>query len=198
MHDSTLGLRERKKAETRKAIGDAALALALERGPAAVTVDDIAAAAGVSARTVFNYFASKEAAILGIDADRRRELLERLDARPSDEHPLEALREAIRDPSGDGSVAWRTRARLARRHPQLHAAYIASIASLEDGLTEVIARRAGVDPAADPYPRLVVAVALTAMRVAVDHAIDHQVPAVAAAAVDDAFATLAAGLVRDR
>lgn len=54
------GLRERKKAETRQALAEAALALAVERGPAAVTVDDIADAAGVSARTVFNYFPTKE------------------------------------------------------------------------------------------------------------------------------------------
>src|SRR5688500_7564486 len=122
-----VGLRERKKAETRKAIADAALALAVERGPAAVTVDDIAAAAGISPRTVFNYFATKEDAILGVDAERRRDLLDRLEARPADESPLRALREAMRDSTGssEGAVAWRTRARLARQHPQLQAAYIA-------------------------------------------------------------------------
>lgn len=187
-----LGLRERKKAETRKAIADAALALAVERGPAAVTVDDIAAAAGISARTVFNYFATKEDAILGVDAERRRDLLDRLDARPADESPLRALREAMRDSTGssEGAVAWRTRARLARQHPQLQAAYIAGFSSLEDELTGVIARRTGVDPAVDPFPRLVVAVALTAMRVAVDHAIDQHRPDASADAIDRAFAAL--------
>lgn len=201
MHDQ-VGLRERKKAVTRKAIGDAALALAIERGPADVTVDDIAAAADVSPRTVFNYFATKEAAILGVDPERRRQLLDRLDARPALEAPLDALREALRDStdddSGAGAIAWRTRARLARQHPQLQTAYLASFASLEDDLTESVARRAGIDPDADPYPRLVVTVALTAMRVAVDHALDHGRTDGSdfAAAVDDAFVTLATGLRR--
>jgi AcrR family transcriptional regulator len=201
MHDN-VGLRERKKAETRRAIGDAALALALERGPADVTVDDIAAAAGVSARTVFNYFGTKEAAILGVDPDRRRQLLDRLEARPSSEAPLPALREALRESTvsddGTGAVAWRTRARLARQHPQLQTAYLASFASLEDDLTDGIARRVGLDPETDAYPRLVVTVALTAMRVALDHAIDHGLIEGAdfTAAVDDAFATLATGLRR--
>ncbi len=91
-----VGWRERKKTETRQAIGRAALALATERGPATITVNDIAEAAGVSPRTAFNYFPTKEAAILGFDPDRRRELLDRLDARPADEPPVQALREANR------------------------------------------------------------------------------------------------------
>lgn len=189
-----VGWRERRKTETRQAIGRAALALATERGPATITVDDIAEAAGVSPRTVFNYFPTKEAAILGFDPDRRRELLDRLDARPADEPPLQALREANRGPDGDGAITWRTRARLAREHPQLQSAYLASFASLEDELTAVIARRTGVDPAADPYPRLVVTTALTAMRVAVGHAIDQRRTDALSDAVDDAFAALAAGL----
>jgi AcrR family transcriptional regulator len=190
----TTGLRERKKADTRRAIADAALALALERGPAAVTVDEIAAAADVSPRTVFNYFPTKEEAILGFDPDRRSELLDRVESRPADESPLEVLCEALRDISADGAVAWRTRARLARDHPQLHAAYVASFAKLENELTDAIAHREGTDPSRDPFPRLVVATTLTAMRVAVDHAIDHRRPDAIPAAVDHAFASLAAGL----
>lgn len=198
MHE-VVGLRERKKSETRRAIADAALDLAVARGPHDVTVDDIAAAAGVSPRTVFNYFASKEEAILGLDPDRRRALLERLIARPAGESPLEALRMAFQDTTTDGAgaVAWRTRARLARDHPQLHTAYLASFASLEDELTAVLAERLAVDASANPLPRLAVTIALTAMRVAVDHALaaGRSEPADLATAVDDAFAAVARGLL---
>ena len=54
------GLRERKKAETRQAISDTATRLFEARGFEAVTVAEIAAAANVSAKTVFNYFPAKE------------------------------------------------------------------------------------------------------------------------------------------
>jgi AcrR family transcriptional regulator len=59
------GLRERKRTATRHAIERAALELSLDKGYENVTVDEIAEAADVSPRTFFNYFPSKEAAVLG-------------------------------------------------------------------------------------------------------------------------------------
>ncbi len=192
------GLRERKKAETRQAISAAALELALTHGPGGVTVDDIAAAADVSPRTVFNYFATKEEAILGVDPERRADVLVRLAERPADEPPLASLREAMRRDDPAGAVSWRARAGLARQHPQLQSAYIAGFTALEDELTQVLAARLDLDPAVDPYPRLVVAVALSALRVAVQNAIDIDQVDGLNDAVDRAFAYAAAGFPAPR
>jgi AcrR family transcriptional regulator len=63
--DST-SLRERKKAETWHAIHDAAADLALDEDTTHVTVEAIASEAGISQRTFFNYFPTKEDAILGV------------------------------------------------------------------------------------------------------------------------------------
>lgn len=59
-------LRERKKAETWIAIHEAAASLAQQRGLEQATVEVIAEAAGVSPRTFFNYFPTKEDAVLGL------------------------------------------------------------------------------------------------------------------------------------
>ena len=64
MHES-VPLRERHRAETWGAIRDAAGDLVLEVGLSGATIDAIAARAGVSRRTFFNYFQSKEDAVLG-------------------------------------------------------------------------------------------------------------------------------------
>ncbi|GAA1849112.1 TetR/AcrR family transcriptional regulator [Brevibacterium marinum] len=59
------GLRERKKRERGQALRQATLDLALENGYTNVTVEDICERCGVSRRTFFNYFSSKEEALLG-------------------------------------------------------------------------------------------------------------------------------------
>lgn len=188
------GLRERKKTETRRAISAAALRLTLAEGPARVTVDAIAEAADVSPRTVFNYFATKEEAIVGLDPDGWAAVVARLADRPADEPPLIALREAMRSDHPAGAMSWRARARLARDHPQLQSAYVAGFTALEDEITEVVARRVALDPVTDAYPRLVATVALTALRVAVQHAIDVGRVESMADVVDEAFAAVAGGL----
>ncbi|WXF91171.1 TetR/AcrR family transcriptional regulator [Curtobacterium flaccumfaciens pv. flaccumfaciens] len=62
---SELGLRDRKRIETRNRIAEAARSLALEQGVDGTTIEQIAARADVSPRTFFNYFESKEDAVLG-------------------------------------------------------------------------------------------------------------------------------------
>ena len=78
------GLRERKKQATQKALREAALRLALERGPENVRVDDIAAAAGVSPRTYNNYYSSREQAIVAaVTAEREARVAQAVAAAPT-------------------------------------------------------------------------------------------------------------------
>lgn len=59
------GLREEKRLRTRHALTDAATSLVLERGHSAVNIEDICTMAGISRRTFFNYFDTKDQAIFG-------------------------------------------------------------------------------------------------------------------------------------
>jgi AcrR family transcriptional regulator len=166
---AVIGLRQRKKTETRRAIAAVALQLAIEHGPDAITVDDIAAAADVSSRTVFNHFGTKDEAILGIDPERRAELAADVLARPASEPPLDALRSVLADAmtgADDVGRLWLARARLLQDHPQLRSAQLVSQSAFEQALAEVVAARTGMDAERDTYPRLVVATALAALRVA--------------------------------
>lgn len=61
-------MRQQRRERTHAAIHEAALTLVLEKGLKTTTTDEIAEAAGVSPRTLFNYFASKEDAVLGLRA----------------------------------------------------------------------------------------------------------------------------------
>ncbi|MCA9913104.1 MAG: TetR family transcriptional regulator [Anaerolineae bacterium] len=88
-------IRSRKQQVVRDALSDAALALFLERGFEEVTVEEIAQAAGVSRRTFFRYYKSKEEVMVEhLDRDGER-LLEELAARPLAEPPLLAIRNAL-------------------------------------------------------------------------------------------------------
>ncbi|SHF82265.1 acyl-CoA-like ligand-binding transcription factor [Streptoalloteichus hindustanus] len=89
------GLRERKKIETRRGIQEHALRLFLAQGYEATTVEEIAAAAGVSHMTFFRYFPTKEAVVADDDYDALvPELIQR---RPPDEDPLTTIRHALLD-----------------------------------------------------------------------------------------------------
>lgn len=86
-----IDLRERKKVATRAALRRAALDLVLVHGPEGATVDEIAAAAGVSRRTFFNYFATRDQALAAIDPASVEELLAELDQIDAHEPLGEAL-----------------------------------------------------------------------------------------------------------
>jgi len=82
------GLREKKKRATRQAISDVATRLFAERGFEAVTVDEIAKAAGVSRMTLFNYFPRKEDLVV----DREPEMLALIRGAIDGDQPIAGLR----------------------------------------------------------------------------------------------------------
>ncbi|MFJ8075642.1 TetR family transcriptional regulator [Streptomyces sp. NPDC096176] len=86
-----MGLRERKKLLTYRAISEAAIALFLERGFDAVSVAEVAAAADVSKPTLFRYFPAKEDLVLHRFADHEDEAARVVAARPAGLSPLAAL-----------------------------------------------------------------------------------------------------------
>lgn len=191
------GLRERKKRATWAELSGAALRLAAAHGPDRVTVEQISDAAGVSARTFFNYFPSKENAVLGTDPDRAARMRVRVMARPADETPLEVLRVALTelgDELAKDPEAWRLRMRLVREHPSLLPPYLAALAALERTLTEALSERLGADPEVDPYPGLAAAAAMSVTRTSFRrwHADHGRVPL--AVLLDEAFTALAGGL----
>jgi AcrR family transcriptional regulator len=89
---ATEGLRERKKRETRETIARAAWKLFARRGFDAVTVADIARAANVSEKTVFNYFPTKEDLVFGAGMQRTAALIEAVRARPPGASIVEPFR----------------------------------------------------------------------------------------------------------
>jgi AcrR family transcriptional regulator len=171
-----VGRRDRKKQATRQALRNAALELVAERGFANVTIEDITEAADVAARTFFNYFPSKESAVIGADPERVELMRLSLIGRPSSESPLEALRAVLveytgaiageLDDLGEGREAWFRRFCVVRDDPDLRGAYVAHVSELERGIVDALARRLDKDPASDPYPALVTATAFAAARVA--------------------------------
>ncbi|MEU0412293.1 TetR family transcriptional regulator [Streptomyces griseorubiginosus] len=92
---TTPGLRERKKRQTYETVSEIAIRLFLEKGFDAVSVAEVAAAAGISKPTLFRYFPAKEDLVLHRIADHEDEAARVVDG--SGERPLAALRRHFLD-----------------------------------------------------------------------------------------------------
>jgi len=202
--DGELGLRERKRIATRRAIQLAALELASERGFDKVTVDEISHAANVSPRTFFNYFPTKEAALFGADPDRITALRERVARLAPGEPALAALRLVMVDDAraaaaeltelGGDPAGWLRRMKSAHTDPQLRAARAAQMAMTERAIAEGIAERLGTDPERDPYPGLLAATAAGVFRASISFWAGTGGTVPLEHLIDQAFRALADGL----
>jgi AcrR family transcriptional regulator len=171
---TAIGLRERKRAATSRAIQLAALELVEERGLDRVTVDDIARRADVSPRTLFNYFSSKEEAFTGVSPELTDpESTERFVAGsgPILDDLAELVLTSIVAGLDDLEILQRRR-RLMKQYPDMAARRMASFRQFEDQLAVIVERRlASSEPAlaGDPtrvaeHARLLALVAIAAMK----------------------------------
>jgi AcrR family transcriptional regulator len=162
--DDELPLRERKKRATRQRISDIATGLFRERGFDAVTVAEVARAAGVSAMTVFNYFPRKEDLFL----DRIPQAAELFAAAVRDrapgEPPLTALRRLAlqlldeRHPLGGVGETYAPFWRIVADSPALRARAREGVEEVEAGLAAALAEAGAADP------RLLAALTVAAYR----------------------------------
>jgi len=164
------GLRERKKQRTREALIDAAQELFCRHGFEATTVEQIAEAVDVSARTFFRYFTSKEDVALSLADEQVTAVLTAFAGQPADMPVLTAMRtaavEVVR--GYEAEARFHTMQNLISVSPALTAARIERGIARFDEVARLIGTRMGVDPAADPRPHLVTSVALCAVQTAVD------------------------------
>jgi AcrR family transcriptional regulator len=198
------GLRERKKAETRTALGWAAVRLTVERGFDAVKVEDIAEAAGVSSRTFNNYFASKAEAIVSRHVDRSERVADALRERPAGEPLWEAITAAAMTQFGPGPevadnpitdhAQWTAGVRVMVSHPALQAEMMRAGAAAEAELAAAVAERTGTDLTKDMYPHLVAAAVSAASNVAMQHFLRADPPVGMDVLLPGALAAFAAGL----
>jgi AcrR family transcriptional regulator len=201
------GLRERKKADTRRALSDAALHLAFERGLENITREDVADLAGVSPRTFNNYFSGKYEALAYRQAERVRRSIDILRERPADEplwtsvtHAvLTPLEEDFGDMRGDANRPPERHQLVEIRKLLMHPQVRNSVPHhLFDELLQLIAERTGTDPG-DLYPRLVMSVVRAVGDAAADAYARADPPVPITALIREGFAAVSEGLpVPDR
>lgn len=164
------GLRERKKQATLDALRRTAIRLAAQRGVDAVTVEEICAEVGVSPRTFFNYFPSKEEALATEPPGPPDEAaLARFEAGGPTGDLVEDLRQLVvphlarRLPSADEIRHWR---RLVHAEPRLHARFHAAFVAAEARIGQALAARLGTPPD-DVGTQLLATVVTGALRLSV-------------------------------
>ncbi|WP_320773980.1 helix-turn-helix domain-containing protein [Streptomyces sp. CRN 30] len=161
--ETTPDRRRLRSRRTRAALSAAAVDLILEAGLAATGVEAVADRAQVTRRTFSRHFTGKEDAALDFaraDGERINEALRR---RPRDEPLLSAYRAAVHiwltdpcRPAEHSRPGPRALLALVPEEPDLFAAYARIRAAEQNTSVGILARRLGVDPAADPRPGIVV------------------------------------------
>ena len=161
-------LRATQAQRTRAAIRAAALTLTRERGYAAMTVDDVAALAGVSRRTVFNHFASKaDLLVVGLEPLAPAVVEAFVNGSGSLLEDLGTLLVSGAE-SVESERGWLLSfPEIVRDNPEVERAVHERLRIVAQSLAEAAGRRLGAEPD-DPRTRAVVALAMAIQRSSLD------------------------------
>jgi len=145
-YNSRVGLRESKKLLMRQVIADEAMRLFATRGFDHVTVAEVAAAAGVSDKTVFNYFPTKEDLFFDEVPRREAALVDAISGREPGESILSALRRLQTGECGRlCTPGFATFARIIEESPALQAKELEVMARFVHVLTEALQQELQLD-----------------------------------------------------
>jgi AcrR family transcriptional regulator len=193
------GLRERKKLATRQALGVAAMRLAVHKGLDNVLVEDIAEAAGVSARTFSNYFASKYEAICALSFDRAMRIGTALLERPASEPLWAAITNAVMSEYGLADRApdeeWMAGLRLVTSEPALRGEYLKVHAMTQYSLAEAIAVRSKTSMTDSTFPRSLAGAVTAAVQAAMERWLRTDPPTALAPMIRQSLDELATGML---
>jgi AcrR family transcriptional regulator len=189
-------LTERRKAETRLEVARAAVSLFLAKGVAGTSAEEIAAEAGISVRTLWRYFPSKESCVMPLLTGGIEHTAECLRAWRRDQgvSDLLVMLTSGRIGSPGELAAMMNLVRLARTEPGLRAVWLEAHREAESAFAEALAHRAGLaEP--DLVTAIQAAMINSALRVTVEHhAFNTQTPESLAAATAEALVIAAQGL----
>jgi AcrR family transcriptional regulator len=154
------GLRERKKRLTRQQISDVATTLFVVRGFDHVTVSEIAEIVGVSEKTVYNYFPTKESLVFDRVDEGISRLVAALRERETGESPTRAMLRAIREDTHELEeqpeeiqMFLPVFSEMIASTPSLHAAWLELQERIVKVANEELAARAEIDPR-EPEPMI--------------------------------------------
>jgi len=162
-------LQSRKKQFVRDAIFDAAIELFVARGFDETTVEEVAQAAGVSRASYFRYFSSKDDLLAQNVLKYGLALREAIRACPPSFTPLDIMRETVLSVAKQSVNHPRTRQviDISKRSASATQAHMSRMIEVEDGVAAAFAERIGRSSKDELEPRLLAALTLSAMNVAI-------------------------------
>ena len=198
--ESAVGLRERKKLATRQALSVAAMRLAVEHGVDNVLVEDIAEAAGVSARTFNNYFSSKYEAICALGFDRAMRIGSALRERPASEDLWTAIVHAVMSVYGAADHArdpeWMAGVQVVTSTPALRGEYLKVQYMIQYSMAEAIAIRLGAAAVGSMFPRILAAAVTGTVQAVTERWLRSDPPTALAPLMRRGLKELADGMLR--